>query len=725
MTEASASGRHLERLKGQVHHDPHSFLGIHRTRDRFILRVFHPVAEEVEVRAATSTTLLEKTHEDGLFTTLLDTQPASYQLLFRGAGHSWTARDPYCFTPTLGSFDLHLIQEGTHLELWKKLGARETVHQGVGGVAFAVWAPNAQGVSLMTDASHWDDRLHPMRSMGGSGIWELFLPDATAGLAYKFAVIGSDGIKRIKADPMSRRCEHPPATASIVDSSNFTWQDGDWLKARQVRPHPGQLPVSVYEVHPGSWRRDAHNRVLSYTEMGEALAEYCTSMGFTHVELMPMAEHPLTESWGYQVTSYFAPTSRYGTPDQFRQMVDHLHRNGIGVFIDWVPAHFPRDEWALANFDGTALYEHPDPRRGEHPDWGTLVFNFGRTEVRNFLIANALFWIEEFHVDGVRVDAVASMLYLDYSRPPGGWEPNIYGGRENLEAVSFLRDLNSIIGEKHPSVVTVAEESTSWPGVSHPVDMGGLGFHFKWNMGWMHDTLDYMEKEPIFRKYHHNEMTFSLWYAWSENFILPISHDENVHGKGSLLGKMPGDEWQRFANLRVLLGWMWSHPGKKLLFMGSEFGQYAEWNCNRSLDWHLLEFPAHMGVQKLVAALNRVYRETPELWEADTDPQGFVWLDAGNADQNLLSFLRCSRSAGPQLACIANFSPNTLSGYRVGLPLAGIWKEVLNTDAAEFGGSGKINPVPISTEQIRWNEQEHSATITVPPLGMTWLLHQG
>ncbi|HEY2593872.1 MAG TPA: 1,4-alpha-glucan branching protein GlgB, partial [Chloroflexota bacterium] len=625
-----------------------------------------------------------------------------YRLHVRTADSEWEADDPYRFLPTLGDLDLHLIGEGSHHRLWERLGARVIDHQGVRGTAFAVWAPLARGVSLVSDTNGWDTRTLPMRSLGASGVWEIFIPNVGAGMRYKFRVFGADGRTVLKADPLARAAEAPPATASVVTESAYSWTDEKWVAHRAVVDPIGR-PLSIYEVHLGSWRRGDDDAVLSYRELAVQLADHCEALGFTHVELLPIAEHPFGGSWGYQVSSYYAPTSRYGSPDDLRWFVDHLHRRGIGVIVDWVPAHFPRDEWALARFDGTALYEHADPRRGAQPDWGTLVFNFGRNEVRNFLVANALYWIEEFHIDGLRVDAVASMLYLDYSRKAGEWIPNQYGGRENLEAIAFIKEFNEQVHSRHPGVMTIAEESTAWPAVSRPTSSGGLGFTFKWNMGWMHDTLDYISKDPVFRRYHQQQLTFGLWYAWAENFILPLSHDEVVHLKASLIGKTPGDRWQRFANLRALFGWMWAHPGKKLLFMGGEFAQWAEWNHDSSLDWHLLEQPDHAGMQRLVADLCHVYRETPALWEVDGSSEGFRWIDAGNVDQSVISFVRLDAHGHPGVACIANFSPAVYQGFRVGLPAAGPWREVINTDAADYGGSGVGNRGRVETEPVSWH----------------------
>jgi 1,4-alpha-glucan branching enzyme len=708
-------------LVAGTHGDPHSVLGVHPQGRATTVRAFHPDALEILVAHPGGIVPMRKLDPAGLFEAeVAAADLPGYRLRHRTADHEWEVDDPYRFMPTLGELDLHLIGEGQHQRLWERLGARVIEHQGVRGTAFAVWAPNARGVSLVSDSNGWDDRTLPMRMLGGSGVWEIFIPNVGAGLRYKFRVIRSDGKVILKADPLARAAEAPPSTASVVTEPGHAWKDDTWIR-RRIAADPVRAPLSIYEVHLGSWQRGADNAVLGYRELAGPLAEYCERMGFTHVELLPLAEHPFGGSWGYQVSCYYAPTARHGSPDDLRWFVDHLHQRGIGVIIDWVPAHFPRDEWALAEFDGTALYEHADPRRGAQPDWGTLVFNFGRNEVRNFLVANALYWIEEFHIDGLRVDAVASMLYLDYSRKAGEWLPNQYGGRENLEAIAFIREFNQQVHDNHPGVMTIAEESTAWPAVTGSAATGGLGFTFKWNMGWMHDVLGYISKDTVFRRYHHQQLTFGVWYAWSENFILPLSHDEVVHLKGSLIGKTPGDRWQRFANLRALFGWMWAHPGKKLLFMGGEFGQWGEWDHDRSLDWQLLEQADHAGMQRLVADLCRVYREIPALWELDSRSEGFRWIDAGNVDQSVLSFVRVDASGRAGLACVANFSAAVYSGFRVGLPSAGEWRELINTDAAVYGGSGQGNLGRVTTEPLSWHGFDQSATMTVPPLGVLWL----
>ena len=609
---------------------------------------------------------------------------------------------------SLGELDLYLIAEGRHEQLWKALGAqvKRDASGALLGTAFSVWAPNAQAVSLIGDHNYWDRNSHQMHRIGSSGIWEIFVADICAGTKYKFAVCGIDGRWVDHADPMARATEIPPLTASVVEESQYQWNDGSWIEQRS-QFQSWRSAVSVYEVHLGSWKIG-----LSYRELATELVEYIQQQGFTHVEFLPVTEHPYGPSWGYQVTSFFAPTSRFGSPDEFKFLVDALHNAGIGVILDWVPAHFPKDEWALAKFDGTALYEHADPRLGEHPDWGTLIFNFGRNEVRNFLVASALYWLTEFHIDGLRVDAVASMLYLDYSREEGEWLPNKHGGRENLEAVQLLQEATSTAYKTHPGIMMIAEESTAWSGVTGDTSGGGLGFGFKWNMGWMHDTLQYLSHEPIHRVYHHNEITFSILYAWSENFMLPLSHDEVVHGKGQLVNKFPGDRWQKLATLRALYGFMWAHPGKKLLFMGSEFAQNDEWNESAGLQWYLTEYAEHQGVQKTVAELNAVYKATAALWEKDTNPEGFTWLVGNDGAANVVAFARWDDNAS-SIVSVTNFSPVPHENYQLPFPNAGIWTEILNTDDLSFGGSGVSNePVIVGASQI--------ASVRIPPLATIW-----
>ena len=698
------------------HVNPHDFLGHHGG----LVRVWRPGASKVLVDG----TRADKVHEAGLFEARVPDEVVRYTVEVRYPdGTVLRVEDPYRFWPTLGDLDLHLIGEGRHEQLWRVLGAHHRVHEGVEGTAFAVWAPAARAVRVVGDFNLWDGRIHPMRTMGSSGVWELFVPGVPMGARYKFEVLGADGRLRLKADPMARATDVPPGTASVVAADGtYEWRDGEWLEQRGRRD-PINQRMTIYEVHLGSWRRvpEEGDRPLTYLELAAHLPDYVADLGFTHVELLPITEHPFGGSWGYQVTSYYAPTARYGTPDEFRALVDALHARGIGVIVDWVPAHFPKDDWALARFDGTALYEHSDPRQGEHPDWGTLVFNFGRHEVRNFLLASALYWLEEFHIDGLRVDAVASMLYLDYSRNEGEWVPNEFGGRENLEAIHFLQELNTVVFGRCPGVDTIAEESTAFPAVSRPVHLGGLGFGHKWNMGWMHDTISYFERDPVHRRYHHHDLTFGLMYAFSENFVLPLSHDEVVHGKGSLLRKMPGDRWQQFANLRALYGWMWAHPGKQLLFMGGELAQDQEWSEARSLDWHLLGDGMHRGIQSLVRELNRVEAAEPALWAADFTPEGFRWIDANDSDQSVYSFLRFDPAGTARpIACVANLTPVPRHGYRLGLPVAGRWVEVLNTDAPVFGGAGVGNG-ELWTDDVAWHGQPQSVAMTVPPLAVVYL----
>ena len=621
--------------------------------------------------------------------------------------------------PALGEVDLYLFGEGKHEELYNKLGAHAAKQGRTRGVSFAVWAPQAERVSVVGDFNGWEGSAHRMRTLGNSGVWELFVPKLTPGSLYKFEIHAA-GHTFLKADPYAQFTEIPPNTSSIVYESKYKFRDTKWMKARAGREH-FRHALAIYEVHFGSWRRkmEEENRPFTYREMAEPLANYVKKMGFTHVEFLPLKEHPYGPSWGYQVSYYYAPSARYGEPDDFRFLIDYLHRAGIGVIMDWVPAHFPKDAWALGRFDGSALYEHLDPRKGEHPDWGTYIFNYGRNEVRNFLLANALYWFNEFHIDGLRVDAVASMLYLDYSRDEGKWEPNVFGGRENLEAISFLKELNEVTHRACPGIMMIAEESTAWPQVSHPVHAGGLGFDFKWNMGWMHDTLKYFQTDPLFRVGNHNALTFGLLYAWSENFILPLSHDEVVHMKGSLLNKMPGPNEQKFANLRALYAYMWAHPGKKLLFMGGELGQWREWTETESLDWHLLEDPLHRGVQNLVRDLNRVYGEEKELWELDGDAAGFEWLDVNNASQNVVAFVRRSE-AGRELICVSNLSAIARPSYRLALPHEGEYEPVINTDSKDYAGSGSLPINKVHSENVSANGRQHSALIDLPPLSTVW-----
>ncbi|MEI2713661.1 MAG: 1,4-alpha-glucan branching protein GlgB [Nocardioides sp.] len=727
-----ADAAELDLLIRGEHGSPHSLLGGHVYEGAVTVRAFRPLAKSVTVKVGDERYPLE--HEyDGIWAGVVATgdeatEVPDYRIeVTYDQDLRLVQDDPYRFLPTLGETDLHLINEGRHENLWEVLGAHVHHYQGplttVVGASFAVWAPGARGVRVKADFNDWDGRQHPMRQLGSSGVWELFVPDVGSGTCYKYAVLGADSVWTERADPMASYAEVPPLTASVVYESRYKWGDADWMQARTEKSAVAE-PMSVYEVHLASWRRHWDGTPLGWGELADELTTYVTDLGFTHVELMPVMQHPFGGSWGYHVTSYYAPDSRLGDPDGFRYFVDRMHQAGIGVILDWVPGHFATDEWALPRFDGTPLYEDPNPQRGWHKGWGSHIFNFGRHEVRNFLYANAIYWLEEFHCDGLRVDAVASMLYLDYDREPGEWTPNKHGGRENLEAVQFLQEMNATVYRRVPGAVTIAEESTSWPGVTRPTDFDGLGFGFKWNMGWMNDTLRYLAREPVHRGHHHGEMTFSLVYAFSENYVLPISHDEVVHGKGSLLRKMPGDRWQQLANLRAFLGFMWAHPGKQLLFMGSEFGQESEWAESRQLDWWLLEHVEHQGVQSLVRDLNALYVSSPALFATDNQPEGFQWLDADDAGRNTFSFLRRTEDGdareGDELVCVTNFSAMPHGDFRLGFPAAGEWREVLNTDAAAYSGSGVGNMGAVIAAEDPWQGQPASATITVPPLATVW-----
>jgi 1,4-alpha-glucan branching enzyme len=709
----------LQLLAESRHHSPHSILGLHQDGKDWVIRALRPFAKSVTAKSKKES--YELTHRFG---GVWEYQgkgklPGDYRLIASyESAPDWVSDDPYRYLPMIGDLDLHLIGEGRHEQLWQALGAHHVEQSDslgdTSGVSFTVWAPNAQAVRVVGDFNSWDGTCYPMRSMGGTGVWELFIPGVKPGALYKFQILTKAGNWITKIDPMARRTEVPPATSSVVDASEYKWRDKDWMNQR-ARTDALKSPMSIYELHLGSWRGPKN-----YRELAPELIGHVKYLGFTHVEFMPLAEHPFGGSWGYQVTGYYAPTSRFGTPDDLRFLIDELHNAGIGVILDWVPAHFPKDDWALARYDGEALYEDADPRRGDHPDWGTHVFNFGRTEVRNFLVANASYWLEEFHIDALRVDAVASMLYLDYSRKDGEWLPNIHGGRENLDAIRFLQEANATAYRRNPGIIMIAEESTAFQGVSAPTDFGGLGFGFKWNMGWMHDSLEYIQRDPAWRKYHHGEITFSMLYAYDEKFVLPISHDEVVHGKGSLLSKMPGDHWQKLANMRAYLAFMWTHPGKKLLFMGQEFAQPSEWSESRDLDWWLLDHHPHRGMQQLVSDMNKLYVENPSLWELDHDHAGFQWIDGGNADQNILSFLRFD-AAGNPIAVIVNFAGHPYHNFRIGLPKPGFWKEIMNTDAESYGGSGVGNFGGVQTQEHQSHGRPYSAEITVPPLGSVWL----
>ena len=706
----------LERIVEARHYDPFAVLGRHEVEGKTIVRALIPGAREV--RIAEGEHHLSRVGETELFEWRAETSvqlPEHYSLIWRDHRHrEHIAHDPYTFPTALSDFDLHLFGEGRHWHAYRLLGAHVHEIDGIGGVLFAVWAPSAERVSVVGDFNAWDGRHHMMRVRGATGVWELFIPDLAPGVLYKFELRNRDtGAVFLKSDPYGQYFEVRPQTASIVvENSHFRWNDREWLERRKAGGWAHE-PISIYEVHLGSWRRGPEGETLNYRELAPKLVEYASELGFTHIELLPITEHPFDPSWGYQTTGYYAPTSRYGTPDDFRFLMDYCHQHGIGVILDWVPAHFPKDAHGLARFDGSALYEHEDPRRGEHLDWSTLIYNYGRNEVKNFLLSSAMFWLEEYHVDGLRVDAVASMLYLDYSRTD--WIPNEYGGRENLEAIDFLRQLNVATHEAHPGILTMAEESTSWPQVSRPVHLGGLGFDMKWNMGWMNDTLSYMSHEPVYRKYHHDMLTFSMLYAFTENFLLPFSHDEVVHGKSSLVNKMPGDEWQRFANLRLLYTYMYTHPGKKLLFMGCEFGQGREWDSTQALDWWVLQYPLHQGVKRVVSDLNRIYADHAQLHHFDFEWRGFEWIDCHDAEQSILSYLRKDEEGF--LVVVVNFTPVPRHEYRIGVPEAGIYREIFNSDSDIYGGSNVGNgEIPPAAEAKPWMGRPYSISITLPPL---------
>ena len=704
-----------------MHADPFAVLGPHAASGGVVIRAFVPHATTLEARDARGETIaaLDLRHPDGVFEGLAEGRAAllDYRLHAANPDGDWDLDDPYRFGPVLGPLDDHLLGEGTHFRLYERLGAHPITHEGVAGVSFAVWAPNARRVSVVGDFNGWDGRRTPMRKRMDSGIWEIFVPTLTEGAVYKYEIVGRDGERLpLKADPFGFASELRPSTASVVaNAAPFDWNDEAHLEARRTRD-ARRSPMSTYEVHLGSWRRAPDGGFLTYDQIADALIPYVAEMGFTDIELMPISEHPLDDSWGYQPIGLFAPTRRFGDPAGFARLVDRAHQAGLGVILDWVPAHFPVDEHGLANFDGTALYEHADPRRGFHPDWNTAVYNFGRREVVNMLLANALYWLEELHIDGLRVDAVASMLYLDYSRKAGEWLPNAEGGRENREAEAFLKQLNVLVYGRGPGAITVAEESTSWPGVSAPTDVGGLGFGFKWNMGWMNDTLDYVSKDPVHRRHHHDRLTFGLLYAFSENFVLPLSHDEVVHGKGSILARMPGDDWQKFAGLRAYYGFMWGYPGKKLLFMGQEFAQRREWDFSSELDWGLLDAPAHAGVRTAVRDLNRLHRDIPALHARDCEGEGFRWIVVDDADQSVMAWLRFGGPGDAPVAVVCNFTPVPRHGYRIGLPGAGTWREIFNSDARDYGGSGLGNSGEVLAVPIPAHGLDASVEIVLPPL---------
>ncbi len=710
--EAIVTGRHS---------DPFSILGMHPSDDgsRLYVRAFMPEAEAVSLADSKGKSVaeMEKIHPDGLYSVVFDKKkPFDYRLNLRSGSHEWTADDAYRFGPVLGDLDVHLMAEGRHRRLYERLGSHPTEVEGVPGVYFGVWAPNAKRVSVVGDFNGWDGRRHVMRRREEIGVWEIFIPGISRGLYYKYEIIGAHGnLMPLKMDPLAFATEVPPDTSSVVHGLiDHDWNDGAWISTR-AGINDRAAPISIYEVHLGSWRRGEDNGFLGYDQLADELIPYVKSLGFTHVELLPISEHPFSGSWGYQPIGLYAPTSRFGTPEGFARFVDRAHAEGIGVIIDWVPAHFPSDQHGLGQFDGTALYEHADPREGFHKDWNTLIYNLGRNEVANFLEANGLFWIDRYHVDGLRVDAVASMLYRDYSRGDD-WVPNVHGGRENLEAIAFLRSLNDRVAEVGEGAMVAAEESTAFPQVSRPVKDGGLGFNFKWNMGWMHDTLHYFQEEPVYRRWHHESITFGLQYAFSEDFILPLSHDEVVHGKGSMINKMPGDRWQKFANLRAYYAFMWTHPGKKLLFMGSEFAQEKEWNHDQSLDWHLLVEPAHQGVQDLIRDLNAIYKTTSALHEKDCDPDGFEWIDASDSQSSVFAYARYAADRSP-VVVVLNLTPIVRYNYRVGFPQGGEWREAMNTDSSVYGGSNVGNAGAIEVQDKPFHGREHSAELTLPPLG--------
>ncbi|PTT16270.1 1,4-alpha-glucan branching enzyme [Microbacterium sp. HMWF026] len=701
----------LDAVAHGSHHDPHSVLGVHQSGEGWVIRSRRPLAREVSAELADGTEVALSHVRGGIWEAAVDAYPGAYTVRARYDDSEHVADDGYRHAPSVGELDLHLISEGRHEELWRVLGAHVRELDGSTGTAFTVWAPDARALRVIGDFNGWDGTGSAMRSMGGSGVWELFVPGIGAGTRYKFEILTRAGQWIEKADPMARLAETPPATASVVTETAYEWADDTWI-AERSRTAPLDRPMSIYELHLGSWKPG-----LSYRDAADEIISYVSAQGFTHVEFLPLAEHPFGGSWGYQVSGYYAPTSRFGSPDDLRYLIDRLHQAGIGVIMDWVPGHFPKDEFALARFDGEALYEHPDPRRGEHKDWGTLIFDYGRNEVRNFLVANALYWFEEFHVDGLRVDAVASMLYLDYSRNEGEWAPNQFGGRENLEAIRFLQEVNATSYKRYPGIALIAEESTSFPGVTAPTSHAGLGFGFKWNMGWMNDSLQYIGRDPMYRSHHEGELSFSFVYSFSENFVLPISHDEVVHGKGSLFGRMPGDHWQKLANMRAFLAYMWGHPGKQLLFMGQEFGQMSEWSESRGLDWWMLDQPSHAQLHSFVAELNRVYKDQAALWSRDHDGAAFSRLGAPAWNPNVLAFARRDHH-GNTIAVVCNFSGVPLSDFPLDLPEAGEWTEVLNSDAEAFGGSGQGNLGSVHTDG------RGSATLTLPPLGVLWLHHR-
>ena len=720
--------KELERIQQGKHHDPFQVLGLHYdAEDNCIIRFYLPYAEKVELIGIGD---MQRIPDSDIFEISLPKKEQVEQYISTHGRIRWQEKgsdtlhetiSPYSFEAQIGELDIHLFSEGKHHHAYRFMGAHLKTIDGIDGCLFSVWAPNVQRVSVVGDFNQWDGRCHPMRSRGGAGIWELFIPDLQANDSYKYEILTQHNDLLVKTDPYAQSMALRPDTTSHIASTNgYDWQDKKWLQQRAEFDWQHQA-ISIYELHVGSWQRNDENSFLNWRELADRLIPYIVEMGYTHIELMPIAEHPLDMSWGYQVTGFFAPTARFGTPDDFRFFIDQCHQHDLGVFIDWVPAHFPKDAFALARFNGDALYEHADPRQGEHQDWGTLIFNYARNEVRNFLTTNAVYWLEEFHIDGLRVDAVASMLYLDYSRDDGEWIPNAYGGRENLDAMKFLREMNTTVHGLHPGVLTMAEESTAWPMVSRPVELGGLGFSMKWNMGWMNDNLSYIENDPIHRQYHHDQLTFSQLYSYSENFVLPLSHDEVVHGKLSLLNKMPGDHWQKFANLRLFYAWQYAHPGKKLLFMGCEIAQWEEWSETKSLDWALLDTETHQGIKKVITDLNKNYKNEAALHELDFSSDGFQWIDCHDAGQSVLSFIRWNKDRSQHVVCIMNFTPLVRQNYRIGVPSSTDYQEILNTDAARYTGSNCTNKDKIIAEDTPWSGFEHSISLTLPPLAALFL----
>ncbi len=714
----------LEQLQNGQCHDPFSVLGHHTDASgQTLVRAFLPHAESVELDGIGS---MQRREGSDIFELSLDKEidlAPHYQLIWQeqGSGQTHTTISPYSFTPQVGELDLHLFAQGKHHHAYRFLGAHHQEIDGINGYQFAVWVPGAARVSLVGDFNAWDGRRHPMRCRGESGVWELFVPGLCAGDSYKYDILTRHGEAIQKTDPYARSMAlRPDTTSNLVALQEYEWQDQPWLDHRENHDWK-HAPLSIYECHAGSWQRDEDNGFLNWRELASRLIPYVAGLGYTHIELLPITEYPLDQSWGYQVSGYFAPTSRYGSADDFRYFVDQCHQHKLGVILDWVPAHFPKDDFALARFNGEPLYEHADPQRGEHKDWGTLIFDYGRNEVRNFLLTNAVYWLSEFHLDGLRVDAVASMLYLDYSREAGEWTPNEHGGRENLDALAFIREMNTIVHQLHPGVLTFAEESTAWPMVSRPIEMGGLGFSLKWNMGWMNDNLSYIEEEPVHRKYHHQHLTFSQLYAYAENFVLPLSHDEVVHGKHSLVDKMPGDHWQKMANLRLFYAWQYAHPGKKLLFMGGEIAQWLEWNEMAQLDWALLDQPQHQGIHRLVGRLNQLHRKIPALHELDFSAEGFQWLDCNDQDQSVIALVRYARDAQEMVLCILNFTPVPRHHYRIGVPIHAHFEEILNTDSDWYGGSNAGNLGTIQCQDHPWMGFPHSIELTLPPLAAVYL----